>query len=177
MILKQWLTPVLLIHSKFVFNQDSVIIYQTGRWLKSIFLSGIRQLCRMGSERHRLCGRWLRHSARWDFKNFFYWQQCELQHLLYGTPLTVSCESFCFSSQALRCGYISLKIKGETAEEKVGPVFVYSASCNASCLSVDGVTAFCIDLWSFTFPLVLFVLSGRINEFHTELKCSRQTLF
>lgn len=31
----------------------------------------------------------------------------------------------CFSSQAFSCGYISFKVKGETAKEKVGPYINY----------------------------------------------------
>lgn len=42
---------------------------------------------------------------------------------IYDTPLIVSCVLFCFSTQAFSCWYISFKIKGETAEEKVGPFF------------------------------------------------------
>lgn len=81
--------------------------------------TGVRQLCRVGFKGHRLCGRWLGHPPRWG--PYF----SDVLQLLKG----ILCEwwlvwnfLFCFSSQAVRRRYLSLKIKGEAEEEKVGPL-------------------------------------------------------
>lgn len=70
----------------------------------------------------------------------FHWQVKDngVNYNIYNMLLMVLCMLLCFSAQAFSCRYISFKIKGETAEEKVSPFLVhligysvyFSASCN-----------------------------------------------
>lgn len=76
-------------------------------------LLGVWQLCRVGFERHRLCGRWFGHST-WFVKSKKKWW-IDLNYILY-----FYCIFFSFSTQAFSCWYLSFKTKRETAKEKVG---------------------------------------------------------
>lgn len=112
-------------------------------------LPGVWQLCRMGSERHWLCGRWLRYTAR--SVHFFFSLRSFISLLHLPALNKIFCSAFFRSSQAHSRWYISFKIKRETKKEKVGFLFIYliqlqSVACSDLSLSADGIRSFYIHI-------------------------------